>query len=750
MISSARPKAFEALLLAVLFLCAARLPALPAGWTIRIDGDDVTRAADPVESGEVLLIDVAAVAPSLQLTVRVDGSVFTLRDPRAGEWRGTAGSSLLSGPNGDVPLARPVRIDNRSVYLPVATAAALAGLVLSVDREARLAVLTRTAAAAAGGVAPPGWTAFSVAKAPGSYHPASPPVYGSGLPDFVPPAHDNVRLNATVGQASGAGSTLDVNGMGEVRGIDTRFGGLASRNLQGTQLVSGFVHLDQPDGFGLEAGDLFSEIWGSAQGIRVLGKEKGGGGRPVLSLYVPDGGSGLRQTVLAGRQELDLGRAASFTGEAASDGSWLLRARYKKPGFMLFAYGREAAGNGPGKGAGGVVALPAGITVNAGWDISGRGGDAFSGGNFSLSVPLPRRIDLALEAATIRTDRTRLITEALSLGGALGPVLVRTRYQIQSGSSLRADGGRNPLGQRDLLVSLAYALSNRWRFNLLAVSHSPLRDDTQRWAQLGIAWKVLPTTLLQVLATSPGASIQDPLHLRLEQLLGSDFSLFVEYGFLPSFAAGSQKSGAAQWKVSLRKIWDVPTPAGGGRVEGRVSTPVGRLGSDLPVELGPYRTTTDAQGDFVFRHVPPGNYPLAVPPQALPAAYRAPAARTVGVAAREIHRVELPLIPLGTVSGWVYVDRGNGERGPAAGIAGVVVRLDDLVTATGQDGTFAFHNVEPGTHRLSLDVSRLPAGVGATIPSSLDVGLPPGGRLDHVALRLVPRGKPVIFQELGR
>jgi hypothetical protein len=741
----------EGLLVASLLLGGAtRLLARSDNWTVRIDGADVTRAADPAASGEVVLIDVAALAPSLSLSVRVDGRAFTLRDPQAGEWQGAAGSSVLTGPHGDVPLARPVRIANRSVYLPATTAAALSGLTLSIDREARSVVFTRTSAAAIpGGVAPPGWTAFSIAKPPGSYQPIAPPVYSSGLPTVLPPDHDTVRLDVAVGRASGAGSTLDVNGIGDVRGFGTRFNGLVNQGPQGAQLASSFVRLDQPHGFGLEAGDLFSEIWGTAQGVRVVGKEGDeGGSRPAFSLYVPDGGGGLRQTVLAGREELDLGLATAVVGEAASDGSWLLRARYKQPSFSLFAYGREAAGAGPGAGISGFVLLPAGITVDAGWNSAGRGRDAITGENLSLHLPLPRGAGLSLEATSTRTDRTRLIAEAMSFAAPLGQVLLGARYQIQNGSSLLADGGRSPLGQRDLLASLAYSLGSRLRFNLQGVSHTALGGAAQRWAQLGVAWRILPATSLQVLVTSPGAPFQDPVHLRLDQLLGGGFSLFLEYGFIPSFAAATGPGGAAQWRVSLRKVWDVATPSGGGLVEGRVSTSVGRLGSDLPIELGPYRTMTDTRGGFAFHNVPPGSYPLAVSAQAVPAAYIAPVARIVAVAAREVRSIDLPLVPLGRVSGRVYVARGDGTLDPTTGVPGIAVRLDDLVTATVQGGAFEFQNVKPGAHRLSLEVSRLPAGFGATVPSSLDLGLPPGGRLDHVELRLIPRLKPVVYQEI--
>src|SRR6185369_14689033 len=121
------------LTVSLLLLGSARLQAGADGWTVRLEGADVTRAADPLVSGEVLLIDIAALAPSLGLSVRVEGRAFTLRDPQAGEWQGAAGNAVLTGPHGDLPLARPVPIAGRSAYLPPAPAGFLAGLTRSVD-----------------------------------------------------------------------------------------------------------------------------------------------------------------------------------------------------------------------------------------------------------------------------------------------------------------------------------------------------------------------------------------------------------------------------------------------------------------------------------------------------------------------------------------------------------------------------------------------------------------------------------------
>ncbi|HZF07414.1 MAG TPA: hypothetical protein VFE33_01355 [Thermoanaerobaculia bacterium] len=741
--------------LALLFGGATRALARAPEWRVFWAGSDVTRMAAPTESGGALFVDAAALAPTLGIEVRVERTDAVVRDAHGREWRGAAGGLSLAGPGGEVPLVRPLRIENRSVYLPVTTLADLADLSLVVDPTARTAHLDRLAAAGEG--LPDDWQAVSFPKSSvrrDSEFEADAGFVGA-LPSVLPPAHDTLRLGVGVEHQLGADWRTELTGSGSLYGIETRLAVRATAGQPGAGVYSGIVGLYQPEGFGLEAGDLFSGIWGLARGVRFLGRGTGADprGRLAFSLYLPSVNGGNAKTVLAGSDEVPLGQRTTLGGEVASNGAWLLQTHYRGEGFGLFAYGRQAVGVGAAAGLAGAVELPANLGLQASWNRTVSGSQVATWNDVSLLVPLRRGANLTVESSHLDGETTRLRTDTLVFALPLGPLLLRTTWLRRDGE-VRLANGRSAYGQRDLLSTLAYDLNRHLRFDLLAVDRRPDGGPAERWQQLTGTWRLRAGTQLQVIATTSGSPYHDPLHLRLDQVLPRGYSIFAEYGQ----AFSSQVRGhvvvvkqVAQLKLLVRKTFDVPTPAGGGEVLGTVASVLGPVAEGVPVELGPYRTATDPLGRFAFRNVAPGSYNLAVIPQGVPANFVAGTAQTLAVAARGRHEVELPLTPLGVVAGEVYLDRnGNDRKDAEEGLAGVVLRLDDLATESTPDGTFAFHNVLPGSHRLRVDADRLPHGVALTIPSSLDLGMPAGQDLAGVQFRLVEKKRPLIYQELGK
>jgi len=608
-------------------------------------------------------------------------------------------------------------------------------------------------------VAPAGWQALSLPKPPGAAA-AEADDDGAGSPPVIvlPPPHDLLRTTVEQQYIVGADAATQVEASGSVNGIGTRLAALATEGPAGPRLFSRFLGMYQPGAWGAEAGDLSSEIWGFAEGFRWLGAEPADAAgvpgtrvRPALSLYVPVQQSGNRSTVVAGSDDLALGGFGLLGGEAATDGSWLARGELRQARFGLFAFDRQAAGSGSGLGTSGFLDLPLGLDLQGAWSRGGSGAAALNLNNLSLRVPLGRWGGLEAQSSGTQTLQARLRTNEVGFGTAAGPWLVHASYQRLRGDLLLGAGRTSAFGQRQLLAGLGWAASSRLRLDLEAVDVATDQGSGARWLQATAGLRLWSATSLSVVAQSPGSPFHDPVHLRLQQALPHGFSVIGEYGNIPVFQAADGAFGEpARLLLAVRKVWNVATPPGGGVVEGRVTAGDGAVGPGVPVELGRYRTVTGDRGDFAFRNVPAGSYALAVPNPDVPAALAAGAAQRLTVAPRSRTAVEVPLVPLCVVAGRVTLDGAVGGKAPAARLPKVVLRLDDQVTATASDGSFTFQNVQPGSHRLSIDAGHLPPGIKISWPSRIDLGLPPGTRLDSVKFHVAAVVRPVLVRELGR
>lgn len=697
------------------WLLAAMVLAAPAaagtGWRITLDGEDVTRAAGPRDSAGILMIDVAALAPRLGLSVRVEGRDVSVRAVGGEVWRGEPGGDRLTSSAGMLQLERSLRVEGHSLFLPLGAAAELAGLALIVSAEARLAALERSAKIAAGG-----WSAFTLAKPGLRDGPAGVAVPAPVAP-ALPPDRESLRVSLGLGQVEGTDWGGDLGATGSVLGVQTRMSALLASGAAGLELRSGRLALTDPElRLGAEAGDLFSDIWGSARGLRLL-RERGEAGTRALSLYLPDRLAGRGSPLLAWRDGLRLGEDAALEGEVASDGSWLLRSRWSPGRLSLFAHLRDISVRS--LGLSGSLGLSPGWSLQAGFDASEDGtGTAM----LAARAPLPRSGALMLESTGFRSRSGKLRSDSLTVSFPLPDLLLRAR-------------GQRRAGQTELLASASWSGAPGLRVDLQTACRWPEAGRAESWQQAAVGWKLFRKTSLQAVATWGSAPFAERLRFRLSQELPRGFTLFAE--------RGDDRGGI---RLMASRTWDVGTPAAGGRVQGRVGEP------GIPVQLGPYRALTDEQGRYAFRHVPAGDYELAIPEELLPASHAAEGARrTVRVTRRTDETLDLPLQRLAEARGWIYVDRdGDGRRDPGEGVAGVVVVLDGRPTRSSGGGSFTFANLLPGSHELRVDTERLPAGLAATVPSRIEMGLTPGAVLDTLELRLVERRKAVVLQEPSR
>jgi hypothetical protein len=735
-----RALAAEALLLLLLLPAAAAADS----WRVAVHNVDTTRLASCREARGVVLVDVASLAPALGLVVRISRGVVTLRDRDGRIWSVVAGESRLTASGEEIDLEVPPRLESRSVYLPVAAVAELAGLSLLVDAAARRIDLLAIEA----GETRNGWQSLTITRPPASAD-TKP---GSG-PDLaapsavLPPEREALRLGLALGHVLGADWGGELTASGSVRGWETRAFGLLTQGSAGLELQDGQIAVTEPvTGRGGEAGNLFSEIWGSAQGAR-LSWSRGSS----LALYLADEREGRDDPVLAYQDELALGESAGLAGEVATDGSWLLRGHWQRGRFGLFGYWRDDA-RGGGEGVSGALDLPWGAGLQAAWSRGGTGRDLLEQVNWSLRVPLLSRAELGVEGTRLESRLGEARSQALLLGALLGPVRLRVRWQTRS-SEGRALPGRWPvrLEQDELRATATLAAGPRLAFELQSASRWGGAGSADPWQQLSVSWRPLDRTTLQVWALSSGAPLDDPLRLRLTQDLPGNLSLLAEYGRIPSFQEEEEGwSDTSHLKLLVRRTWQVGTPAGGGTVEGRVASALGPPPAGTPVELGPYRALTAPDGRFAFRHLPPGRYGARVPEASLPVSWAAPGERPIEVRGQEKATLDLELIPLGHVSGRVWEDLdGDGRPAPGEGVAGAVVRLGERATRSDVDGIFGFFNLPSGSYRLEIDPERLPPGFALAVPSRVDLGLPPGASLDGVGLRMERRKRPVVFQELS-
>jgi len=280
-----------------------------------------------------------------------------------------------------------------------------------------------------------------------------------------------VRITAAVPRAATPGGywcvlTVDQlpDPLASDEGVDMRFAASVSTGIflyldpgpAGPRLFSRFLGMYQPGAWGAEAGDLYSEIWGFAEGFRWLGAEPADAAgvpgtrlRPALSLYVPVQQSGNRSTVVAGSDDLALGGFGLLGGEAATDGSWLARGELRQARFGLFAFDRQAAGSGSGLGTSGFLDLPLGLDLQGAWSRGGSGAAALSLNNLSLRVPLGRWGGLEAQSSGTQTLQARLRTNEVGFGtagaaGAAGRAWAPPAAAARSGRAAHAEPARPP------------------------------------------------------------------------------------------------------------------------------------------------------------------------------------------------------------------------------------------------------------------------------------------------------------------
>lgn len=732
--------------LAASVLCSS---AAAASWKVSFEGSDITGPAAPIDRRDAPLVNVVTMGPAIALAANVLDNQLEITDAAGTVWKASSGDISLCSDTAALPLKSAVIVQGSTAYLPVDALAEVAGLKLEIDSVARTVAFS---ARGSSEKLADGWEALVMPK-PAEAR-AKPSALGNGPATpkaFLPPSHDRLRTSIGLGYVQGTDFGTELLAFGKFRGVSMQFGMLATYGSEGLRPSSGLLQLkDNECGWLGEGGGLFSEIFGTAYGVRYAHRF-GRDHWPALSLYVSSPNSNLGNATLALRDEVQLTKTLAIGGEVASNSSYFGKIRLLPGRFSLHAYGRSSPrdeANGMGFFAS--YDIGKGLYLFGGASRSASGANSTGWRSISLRAPLTRQIGLTLEHTLNLSDTANNTISALMADFPLGPVRLLTRYQFR-GSSLPsgtigpASSGSNSQQLQASVVyfanpilSLDYQMSTYWFGN----------GNSQNWQQLVGSIRLSNRTQLQAVMGMPNMLDSQRFRMRLNHELNEDMSVYIDYGQLMPFQGASISPDEKGVMVMLRRQFNVPTPARGGTVTGTVVDQLGRAVPGVVVTLNQYRVVTDKSGHFKCYNLPSGSYDVCMASDCLPADYKCDMSKQKLVVGPQTKRsVELQLVPLNSLSGRVYVDANkNGEFDIGEGISGVAVELGGSPTASRADGSFGFYNLEPAKHVVKLLADRLPPDLALDSPVEVETELKPDVPVTGLEFRLVKREKNIIFQ----
>lgn len=198
----------------------------------------------------------------------------------------------------------------------------------------------------------------------------------------------------------------------------------------------------------------------------------------------------------------------------------------------------------------------------------------------------------------------------------------------------------------------------------------------------------------------------------------------------------------ANFYSGLRYLWDTGIRwESQGTVEGYVFKDLNSDGlrqrDEAPVEgvkvwLGKDKfQVTDLFGFYRFKNVKAHKVFVNIDATTLPRGFilTVPATQEAPIAQGRLNQINFGIISKTEISGIVFEDvDGKKQLGPnSIGLKGVQVFLEDGNSATTDDfGRYAFKKVNPGKHRLTLDLKTVPAIYIPTVPIFVDFELSEG------------------------
>lgn len=584
----------------------------------------------------------------------------------------------------------------------------------------------------------------------------------------LPLNYESLRYGLGIGLVQGADSAIEFTASGSDAGTLVDFGAFATQGALGTRLASQHLNLWNHDGgWSLQAGDLSSEIWGLVHGVSYSLPSKPNRSPAIAAVLVNQPGSPSHFAVTY-RDSIQLRNRTSVGGEIDSDRSFLLHAQTLAKRLSLFAnYQYKPMQLSTGAGGSIVYNLGRGISVygglnhnNAVTTTSGATGLGRSttlmsqsiSSLYGVTVPLRHGVSLGLEQSKTTTTSSTTTGTAISLSLPAGRMNLQARYQLGGVSFITSPDAPTVLFQsnRTLLITANYSPR---RETTLSIQNSLRWDQSNRaenWAQVVATFRLARSYDLQFLSGFPELFAQDRMRVRVNHSLTPDLAMSLEYGRLMPYQSVSTVQSSNGFMLMLRSHWIERTPAHGAHLFGKVVDQTGKPVKQTMIKIGEYKALTNEKGEYDVPDIPAGSYSVKIDQEALSADYRSETKeQRVTLTGRSRQRLDFRVVPLRAIMGRVFADKnGNGRPDSGEGIPRVVLRLGDAATATAEDGTFAFYNVDPGPHRIEIDTAKLPTGYVLMSSVVVDVNLAADGTAPEVVFQIEFRDRPIEFQDI--
>jgi hypothetical protein len=772
-----------------------RAAAAPAPWSLVLSGQDVTSLAELRESAGVLVLNVSALAPMLNLRIALAGISVTLTSASGRQWRATAGQFVLAGNTGRVLLPAPLRVEGAAVFLPVEALSQIADVEVSIDRRTHIARLNLPGHASSGASAnergtpaelppavqaPEGWTAFSTEKTdaekqetsrlegrPDSAEAIAARARATGVlrePDYDETLHITTEPSYVYSGGGGDGA-MPMLGFGKLAGFDTDFNALPTFGPLGVHFLSGRVNFgDRGAGWNLSGGDLFSEIWGLARGFRYS-DQTSSGNLVSTSLYLQTQPNGPDRPVVGVADQYKLAGHVTLAGELDSNSSYFGRATIQSSLFTGSVFYRDTnLLNGKSEGFFAGYQLLRRVGVSADYTSMGMGLDRIITRDAGIHWSVFRQVGLTVTETRTSTGYYKLRSDSAFLIVPMKRVFLNLRYQyrdVEYSASAAQDiaAFRTQYNQGTADVSMRVnaraSLDEQIVMQWAAATPTTIYDQ---FTATVIASKKLNFNLL--------ASLVDPLNparlrVRAQYQFRPTAYVILEYGNIAPYqnvppavnpqtpdipVAPVRERGL---RIAIRKEWGVSTPTRGGDIQGRVLDANQQPVSGAVVEAGPYATETDEDGAFALRKLPRGEYTVKLREQTVPAdLYGTADSVRFESAPGQVADIFFAMVNLREVHGWVFVDAdGKGRPDEGTGVEMVTLKLGDEVTSSMIDGRFGFYNLKPGVYTVKIMSGSLPNDLVVASSKEVTVEVLPSGEVPEVLFHLEKKPEDIRFVE---